>query len=631
MRCRPWLAVWLLLSSGATVYGQQSMPATDNAARYMAAQRGGYQELAARPNQYSAPAPASQASRQVGYTSQDLSLEGGYSVREDYAPTAADASRAVAEQLRRQYQPAAPPAYAPPAYAPPAYAPQTTDRYAGGDSNYQRSAMDGGPRDSGPQFIERQTALPYQPTTSGATQPTRVAAVGMPGRNPGYPAGAGRRQDWETAPEAAPGLPLDGSVYAPPAVPSHQGAMPTREGYDVGGYPVEPQPMYGQSVAPSMTRLGPLPSGSFYNGIAGDCGTGDCGTGDYGMGGCTDGSCGTLAGGTMGGFGSGRFNPFKRGGTCDREMFTVVGVRWLNMRRDGADYKSLSYEGPMPTNTMLVEDANIGHQGGIEAFLVRQDACGRGWEGRYWGLQARDAQTMIGNMPTTQLTGLGVLTLPWGTVEGIYNMADEHTLRRTSELHSFEWNLVNHASNCGGGNWLYRTIFGLRAIRFRDRLDYSATSATNFGLGFDQINYGLLTRNTFVGAQAGGSGEYCVTNKLRLGLGATAGIGSVFIDADQEISTSTGVVAMHPSGGNFSYMNEANDLSVFGEFEGRILYHLTDSWRLSCGYRILGISGVALAQDQIPYAFSDLAEVTSVKRDSGLIVHGLTLGAEFSF
>ena len=195
MRCRPWLAVWLLLSSGATVYGQQNITATDNAARYMAAQRGGYQELAARPNQYPAPAPASQASRQVGYTSRELSLEGGYSVREDYAPSAADASRAVAEQLRRQYQPAEPPAFAPPAYAPP-----TTDRYAGNESTYQRTEMDGGPRSSGPQFIERQTALPYQPATSGATQPTRVAAVGMPGRNPGYPVGAGRRQDWETAP-----------------------------------------------------------------------------------------------------------------------------------------------------------------------------------------------------------------------------------------------------------------------------------------------------------------------------------------------------------------------------------------------------------------------------------------------
>jgi hypothetical protein len=52
---------------------------------------------------------------------------------------------------------------------------------------------------------------------------------------------------------------------------------------------------------------------------------------------------------------------------------------------------------------------------------------------------------------------------------------------------------------------------------------------------------------------------------------------------------------------------------------------------LSCGYRLLGISGFALAQHQIPYAFNRVDELNAVKRDGGLILHGLTLGAEFSY
>ncbi|MDP1560772.1 MAG: BBP7 family outer membrane beta-barrel protein, partial [Pirellulaceae bacterium] len=317
---------------------------------------------------------------------------------------------------------------------------------------------------------------------------------------------------------------------------------------------------------------------------------------------------------------------------CGRDVYTVVGARWLYMRRDGADYKSLSYENAMPSNTLLVSDANLGHQHGVEAFIVRQDDCGQGWEGRYWGLQSQTNCVTLGNMPVTQLTGLGSLPIPpWGNVGALYNGADYHRLERTSEFHSFEWNLLNHANVCSNNNWLYRGIFGIRVLRFRDALKYSANSSSGFGFGFNTLSYNLATRNTFVGAQAGGSGEYCVTDKLRLGLGANAGVGTNFIDADQEIVNSNGAVAPHPGGGNFSYMNSANDLSIFGELDARLYYHISCNWRLSCGYRFLGLTGVALAQDQIPYAFTSLAELNSVKRDGGLLLHGLTMGAEFSY
>jgi len=313
-------------------------------------------------------------------------------------------------------------------------------------------------------------------------------------------------------------------------------------------------------------------------------------------------------------------------------MFTVVGARWLYLRQTGADYKSLSYEAGMPTDTLLVEHANVGRQSGVEAFIVRQDQSGRGWEGRYWGLDSRSAEATLGNMPVTQLTGLNSIPIgPWGPVGGLYDMADYHQVQRSSEFHSFEWNLINHATTCGGGNLLYRGLLGLRVMRFRDALHYSAHSATAFGAGFDQLTYSLLTRNTFVGLQAGGAGEYCLTDRLRLSLGANAGVGQVFIDADQEIRTSTGVLATHPAGGSFSYMNTANDLSVFGELDARVYYHLSSNWRLSAGYRVLGLTGVALAPQQIPYAFTDVAELNAVKRDGGLLLHGLTLGAEFSF
>ncbi len=545
---RSWLTALICMAVSPTAYGQYSE---------YSAQRNGQ-----GPQEYGQP--GTHDVRPVRYHQDEMPLESNYPAWGTPA-SAADASRAVADQLRQQYQqPTASPPMQP--ASGPSYRPV---------SGPSRPLNSGGERN--PYVVERSAAT-TQTNPNHFSEPKRDDSRGL--------------------------------------------------NYDLGRAPGAPTPQYSSQ---------PSPEPYFNRQNAADCdapsrtgfyddGFGSSGPGRFrerlrGGSDCPDGSCGTP---------QSRSRRFWD--QCGRDVYTVVGTRWLYLRRDGADYKSLSYEAGMPSDRLLVEDANIGHQNGIEVFFVRQDQNGRGWESRYWGLAAGHASSTLGNMPVTQLNGLASIDIgPWGDVADLYNMADFHSVNRVSELHSFEWNLVNHASTCGSGNWLYRGILGTRVIRFRDRLDYSANSATNFGFDFDQVNYSLLTRNTFVGAQAGGSGEYCLTDKFRLGLGATAGVGQVFMDADQTISTSTGVLANHPGGGNFSYMNTANDLSMFGELDARVYYHLNSNMRLSAGYRFLGISGLALAQNQIPYAFTDVAELNSIKRDSGLILHGLSFGAEFSY
>lgn len=608
MKRGSWILAWACVLSGSSVGAQQFRPSTPwqvepaNVAQQPAFGSRGpqaapvYGQAAPVYGQaapvYGQAAPGyGQAAPGYGHAPagfrQDLELGGGY---QDWSvegtempprgrvtsssPTAADASRAVADQLRQQYH-------------------QTVGRDSSQSSaSPSLSGFSGNPQsDRRPTYLPASASRPARPDDGAGygtvvepplgVQPT---PVGLNGSN---------ELAWQqgVAPGYAPGQPM---------------SQP--------GQPMQTQPMQTQPMQPGH--------GGMYG--QADCGTGDCGTGDCGMGDCGMGSALSP--------GSGRSRLARYFGTCGREMFTVVGARWLYMRQDGADSKSLGYEAGMPSDTLLVEHANLGPQSGVEAFIVRQDQNGRGWEARYWGLESRTAAATLGNMPVTQLTGLNSINIgPWGTVDDLYDMADYHQVQRSSEFHSFEWNLINHASACGGGNMLYRGLLGLRVMRFRDALNYSAHSSTGFGFGFDQLTYSLLTRNTFVGMQAGGAGEYCLTDRLRLSLGANAGVGQVFIDADQEIRTSTGVVATHPAGGNFSYMNTADNLAVFGELDARVYYHISCNWRLSAGYRVLGLSGVALAPQQIPYAFTDVAELNSVKRDGGLLLHGLTVGAEFSF
>lgn len=637
MKRGSWILAWACVLSGSSVGAQQFRPSTPwqgeptGVAQQPAFGSRGPQAAPvygqAAPV-YGQPAPA-YGHAPAGFR-QDLELGSGYqdwSVQgtempprgrvTSSSPTAADASRAVADQLRQQY--------------------------------HQNTGRD----------FSQSSASPMMPGFNGNTQPDRrptylPASASRPARRDdgaGYdtvveprpavqPAPAG--QNWsnqpawqqDVAPGYAPGQPMSqpGQPMQPqPMQPQPMGmqpgahsGMPTTPGYgcDDGCGP------YDMGVGSDMMYGDPRHGGR-WQGRSGGRRMQPGAVGMYGQADCATGDCDT---GYAMSPGSGQSRLARYFGTCGREMFTVVGARWLYLRRDGADYKSLSYEAGMPSDTLLVEHANIGPQSGIEAFIVRQDQNGRGWEARYWGLESREAAATLGNMPVTQLTGLNSINIgPWGTVGGLYDMADYHQVQRSSEFHSFEWNLINHASTCGGGNMLYRGLLGLRVMRFRDALNYSAHSATGFGFGFDQLTYSLLTRNTFVGMQAGGAGEYCLTDRLRLSLGANAGVGQVFIDADQEIRTSTGVVATHPSGGNFSYMNTADNLAVFGELDARVYYHISCNWRLSAGYRVLGLTGVALAPQQIPYAFTDVAELNSVKRDGGLLLHGLTMGAEFSF
>ncbi len=592
-RCS-WLTAFVCLLSSSGAFAQQYRPAEP---RF----DGEYRS-------YSSASDASgQPVRPVRYQ-EDLQLDnqrGPWNPGPAKRPVdATEASRAVADQLRQQYHSNTnvqdPPSSSDrvPAYYP---ASPPTPTYRGD---------------------ERSRSTVVEPARYSRTPSRGYDEPQTPDSAPGPMAG-----NYSVAP--VPSQAMQNPPYPPPS--QNHGNDPGRYADGGGSDPYSDPGCYDDGFfdgqggrfrarrGAGMAARGP--AGNDYYGS--DCGTGDCGNG------YNNANYGDDQRRHSGGGGSRFAQLFSK---CGRDVYTVVGARWLYMRRDGADYKSLSYENAMPSNTLLVSDANLGPQQGIEAFIVRQDECGQGWEGRYWGLISQTNVATLGNMPITQLTGLNSLPIPpWGSVGALYNDADYHRVERSSEFHSFEWNLLNHASVCANNSWLFRGIFGVRVMRFRDALQYSAHSSTNFGFGFDRMSYNIMTRNTFVGAQAGGSGEYCVTDKLRLGLGANAGLGTNFMDADQEIANSNGVLAPHPGGGNFSYMNSANDLSVFGEFDARLYYHVSCNWRLSCGYRVLGLTGVALAQNQIPYAFTSLPELNSVKRDGGLLLHGLTLGAEFSY
>ena len=72
----------------------------------------------------------------------------------------------------------------------------------------------------------------------------------------------------------------------------------------------------------------------------------------------------------------------------------------------------------------------------------------------------------------------------------------------------------------------------------------------------------------------------------------------------------------------YVFGSEDNDFAMLGELDFGVIYQMTCNTRLNFGYRGLGIAGIALAPNQIPYDFQDVREINQVNTDGSLILHG---------
>ena len=78
--------------------------------------------------------------------------------------------------------------------------------------------------------------------------------------------------------------------------------------------------------------------------------------------------------------------------------------------------------------------------------------------------------------------------------------------------------------------------------------------------------------------------------------------------------------------------SDKNDVAFLGEMRigGGLLCSRTN-WRGTLAYRAIGISGVALAPDQIKPEYSNWADTARINADGSIIIHGVQAGIECNF
>ncbi len=407
--------------------------------------------------------------------------------------------------------------------------------------------------------------------------------------------------------------------------------------------PVYQQPVYQQPVHNHGYGNG--------NGVS-SCDTGACGDQAYDYG------CGLNTGaGPISGHG---YNSDYTYGTNyavgpRRPLGVYVNVNAIGFNRDYEDEVWFSYPNGDPLGRGLTSrHAEINTFTGVEVKVGREFCNGFGWELGYWGLFSRSAEFDLAGYPTFRLPTIDYLTYDDGTgpatVDTFINNSAVHRVRRTNEFHNIEINMFrrtlasrdNTCNSCiacnpgGPRGQRFRVDWtaGARFLKFDENFSFRTSYDGLFAFDTRDLYYDINLDNNLVGFQMGNRFRYCLTNNLTFQGATKVGIYGNQINSRQEFYGANGYATVNTggyTGDDYDIDSDKVDVSFLGEMDLGFRYRFGCNWTLTGGYRIMGVSGIALAPNQIPRDFSDIASASQINSNGNLILHGGYAGLEYNY
>ncbi|MBN1851909.1 MAG: BBP7 family outer membrane beta-barrel protein [Pirellulales bacterium] len=368
------------------------------------------------------------------------------------------------------------------------------------------------------------------------------------------------------------------------------------------------------------------------------------------------------------------------GGGC-RHWFG--GIYGLVMTRDDENGFSMTWIDSAADQQLLsIRDASPGWQGGNELRVGSTFACHPlAWEFVAWGLYGESGQEVVTSAEVAgalnsmiDFTGLeydnGTIS---GPVNDWYNDAQMHRVFRYFEAQNLEMNLFYFPMSVGvgpygpmiggygygigglgarginayGNNWDPCSVpciprfsivasAGFRYMRIAEWLDLDTDDAdTTFGSNEDELFYDIDTKNHLFGFQLGCAANYRLTNRLSVYCDGKYGIYNNHIQHRSLIWGEGGFAVVAPgepyAGQNFDVESTKDDFAMLGELRLGVTYQFAEHWQVYGGYRVIGVSGVALPSNQIPMYFADTAAVGVIDSNGSMILHGAQFGVELVY
>ena len=317
------------------------------------------------------------------------------------------------------------------------------------------------------------------------------------------------------------------------------------------------------------------------------------------------------------------------------------------------------------------KDVSMPNTGGYELAVGRYFGCGKyALSASYWGLSPVESLASSSILPIGGLStnlpfnvdspatpsvsqGLYIGAIP---LRELFNSAPVHQLVRQREFNNLELNLYWFAiggaarqplaPNCNDGQcwslsdlptatnapWFQTpsrfrlSLFsGVRWFQYQDELRYSAVDAY----------YRSNVRNDLWGAQSGATTHLLLSPRWTVWSRLAAGLYNNRAELDTASGDSSSlatIVSSGPANGTtYNYDASSNQLSFLGETTTGLAWHFARGWTANFGYRILGASGIASAQGQIPMDFRAPEQASAIRSSDSMILHGVTIGANYNF
>ena len=154
----------------------------------------------------------------------------------------------------------------------------------------------------------------------------------------------------------------------------------------------------------------------------------------------------------------------------------------------------------------------------------------------------------------------------------------------------------------------------------------SAADGTTFGANGGSTEAFLYTKttNTLLGFQLGSRLSYFLTPRFALFAVPKFGLYNNHMTQNTSMYTGDGFY-------NFNLASKANGLATLGEIDLGGQYYLTPRFAIFAAYRMVGVSGVALADNVIPHYLNDAPAIQTINRNGNVLLQGLYTGLQWNF
>lgn len=336
------------------------------------------------------------------------------------------------------------------------------------------------------------------------------------------------------------------------------------------------------------------------------------------------------------------------GGCGCGPWFGSVGALILGSPTRTSTY--LSYDSATYLPVMQTGQVNGQFSGGIDFTVGKMFGCGNwGSSFSYWGIYPTRQTADIYNTDVTGNLGsylnFGGLNYNGNPAANYWTNVVHQRIVTNQVINSAEWNLLGNCGcglygcnncTCGGpcgprlgAGW----TMGLRYFQYNDAFRFYSDNLDNVLDGsVNEMQYNVSTRNSLIGFQLGGGLNYRVWNCFSLyGIGK-AGIYNNHATVDQAAYGSAGdaIVNVGPYAGSaYRFRSTSDCLAFLGQLDMGGRYQMSKCWSIDGGYRMVGVSGLALTDGQIPGNFAYLPNAQRVHATDSIILHGGYVGATF--